>query len=220
MGNELDPTACLAPSTYVDSDAGSVRDYARRVLTGLEAASERERAVALFLAVRDGIRYDPYASTAAADLPASVVATTERNWCVPKAILLTALCRASGIAAGLGFSDVRNHLQSEKLRATMGTDLFVFHGYSVIHLDGEWRKVSSAFNRDLCERFGTKVLEWDGTHDALMHPFDEGGARHMEYVRDRGVYIDMPIDEMQAAFAETYPADLNATPSGPDEAFA
>jgi hypothetical protein len=125
---------------------------------------------------------------------------------VPKSILLTAACRAVGIPAGLGFADVRNHLQSEKLRATMGTDLFAWHGYSVILVDGAWRKVSSAFNRDLCERFGTRVLEWDGTGDSLMHPFDESGNRHMEYVSDRGRYADVPYDEMMATFSVLYPS--------------
>ena len=102
----------------------------------------------------------------------------------------------------------------------MGTDLFAFHGYSVIRVDGLWHKVSSAFNRDLCERFGTKVLEWDGTHDALMHDFDETGHRHMEYVQDRGVYVDVPVDEMLAVFAELYPKNMNESAAGTDEAFA
>ena len=51
-----------------------------------------------------------------------------------------------GIAARLGFADVRNHLTSERLRRTMGTDLFIFHGYTEIWLDGRWVKATPAFN--------------------------------------------------------------------------
>ena len=70
--------------------------------------------------------------------------------------------------------------------------------------------MSSAFNVELCRRFGTKVLEWDGTHDALMHPFDEAGRRHMEYVRDRGAYRELPLDDVFACFDEVYgPAMLD-----------
>ena len=171
--------------------------------------------------MRDGFRYDPYGATyETQNFLASTVVGTDRNWCVPKSILLTAACRASGIPAALGFADVRNHLQSEKLSQTMGTDLFAWHGYSTIWVDGEWHKVSSAFNKEMCERFDTKVLEWDGAGDALMHPFDTTGNRHMEYVQDRGTYIDLPLDAMLATFAELYPHMGTATSGGGDPMFA
>jgi hypothetical protein len=48
---------------------------------------------------------------------------------VPKAILLAATLRASGIPAAVGFADVRNHLNSPKLTKLMETDLFIYHGY-------------------------------------------------------------------------------------------
>jgi transglutaminase-like putative cysteine protease len=200
----LDPADCMAPTRFVDSAHPAVIEFASRVTEGL--AGEQERATALFLAVRDGYRYDPYnTSLEPEEFMASTVVATERNWCVPKSVLLTAACRAVGLPAALGFADVRNHLQSEKLSASMGTDVFAWHGYSLIWVDGAWHKVSSAFNVELCRRFGTKVLEWDGTGDALMHPFDTAGQRHMEYVRDRGQYVDLPLDELLATFAEVYP---------------
>ena len=101
----------------------------------------------------------------------------------------------------------------------MGTDLFAWHGYRVIFVYGSWHEVSSAFNEDLCRKFGTKVLEWDGTGDALMHAFDEAGNRHMEYVSDRGVYTDLPLDEILATFAELY-SGMGAGQSGAGAAAA
>lgn len=198
------PEQCLDASTYVDSDHPEVVAFARRVAG---EGTPAERAVQLFVAVRDGWRYDPYdTSTDPDDYRASRILETTSAWCVPKSVLLAAVGRAAGIPARLGFADVRNHLQSEKLHETMGTDLFVWHGYTELWLGGRWVKVSSAFNRELCERFGTKVLEFDGCHDALLHPFDEAGNRHMEYVRTRGSYVDLPLEEIFATFAEVYPS--------------
>ena len=56
----------------------------------------------------------------------------------------------------------------------------------------------------MCDRFGVLPLEFDGTEDAIFHPFDASGQRHMEYIRDRGSFEDFPFDEMIAAFVETY----------------
>jgi transglutaminase-like putative cysteine protease len=136
---------------------------------------------------------------------ASTVAGTQSNWCIPKSVLFVAAARSRGIPARLGFADVRNHLTSEKLSASMGSDLFAWHGYAELLLDGRWVKLSTAFNIELCQRFGVKVLEFDGVNDALMHPFDERGNRHMEYVRNRGSYDDLPLDEIFTTFAEIYP---------------
>lgn len=199
------PEDCLAPTQYLDSDHPDVSEFAQRVCREAGATTDRERAVALFLAVRDGIRYDPYAVSGETDwYRASSILHEPAAFCIPKAVLLSAACRAVGIPARLGFADVRNHLQSAKLRERMGTDVFAFHGYSELWLDGRWLKVSSAFNRELCDRFGTKVLEFDGTTDALMHPFDRDGNRHMEYVRTRGSFSDLPFDEIMAGFGEVY----------------
>jgi transglutaminase-like putative cysteine protease len=199
------PEDCLGPTWFLDADEPSVVAFAEQVQREAGAADDRETAVALFLAVRDGWRYNPYASTRVADdYRASTVLGQPEAYCIPKSVLLTALCRAAGVPARLGFADVRNHLQSAKLRDRMSTDVFVFHGYSEIWIDGAWRKASSAFNRELCERFGTKVLEFDGVHDALLHPYDESGQRHMEYVRQRGSYADLPFEEIMSTFDSYY----------------
>jgi len=197
---------CLAPTEFLDYDDPAVRHFAESTVGG--SATERDRAVRLFYAVRDGYWYDPYSSDRDRQaFRASNIVDGERSWCVPKSILLTAAARAVDVPARLGFADVRNHLQSEQLKAKMGTDLFAFHGYSEFLLDGTWVKASAAFNVELCQRFGTKVLEFDGTTDALLHPFDDAGNRHMEYITDRGSFDDFPYEEMLATFDEVYGSD-------------
>jgi len=200
----------LEAGEFVDSDHPDVRAFAERTVG--DAASDRERVVRLFYAVRDGIRYDPYnMQRDRAAFRASRVVSMQPNWCVPKAILLTAAARVVGVPARLGFADVRNHLQSAKLKENMGTDLFVWHGYSEFWLGERWLKASSAFNIELCERFGTLPLDFDGEHDALMHAFDASGNRHMEYVRQRGSYTDLPFEEMMATFDELYKTHSSLT---------
>lgn len=193
------------PTSFLDSADGAIVAFAQRVT--VECSDDRERAVALFETIRDSIRYDPYdVSRAIDDYRASAILDDGQKWCVPKAVLLSAAARAIDIPARLGFADVKNHLQSEKLSAQMGgSDLFAWHGYSVLFIDGQWRKASPAFNRSMCERFGTKVLDFDGRSDALLHPFDTDGNRHMEYVADRGVYDDLPFDEIMDTFDVVYP---------------
>ncbi|HEY8356318.1 MAG TPA: transglutaminase family protein [Ramlibacter sp.] len=203
---ELEPQHCLAPASLVDSDHPAVRAFAERHARG---ADDRERAIALYYAVRDGFRYDPYRiDMAEPGMRASTVLANGYGWCVPKAALLAAVCRAAGIPARLGFADVRNHLSTERMRQTMTTDVFVWHGYTEIWIEGAWRKATPAFNVELCERFGLHPLEFDGRTDSIYHPFDLAGNQHMEYLRERGSFLDVPLAEMAADFRATYPGWL------------
>jgi hypothetical protein len=105
----------------------------------------------------------------------------------------------------VGFADVRNHLSTERMRQVMQTDVFHWHGYTDILIDGAWRKATPAFNLELCERFDLLPLEFDGKADSLYHPFDRHGQRHMEYVAQRGSFDDVPLERMIADFAHLYP---------------
>jgi transglutaminase-like putative cysteine protease len=215
---EISP-AWLEPTWFIDSDDPAVVAFADGAAG--DATEPTDVAVRLFYAVRDGFRYDPYNVDHAPErFRASSVVASSSNWCVPKSVLLTAAARSRGIPARLGFADVKNHLTSEKLRAQMQTDVFAWHGYSELLLGDRWLKLSTAFNVELCEKFGVKTLEFDGTSDALMHPFDEAGNRHMEYINQRGSFDDLPLDRILADFAEIYGHDVTAADGGPASAQA
>ena len=193
----------LSPTWFIDCDAPEIASQAEKLTSG--AADNEQRAIRLFYAVRDGLRYDPYSITSdPADYRASAVARRQAAYCIPKAVLLTALARAVRVPARLGFADVRNHLASPKLLAQLGTDLFVFHGFTEFWLSGRWVKATPAFNIELCERFGVRPLEFDGRSDAVFHEFSDDGRRHMEYVAERGSFSDLPFEEIMRAFAEHY----------------
>ena len=202
MTNHPSP-ATLAATALIDCDHPAIVAFAREHAQG---SSARERAVALTLAVRDGFRYDPYRIDLAPEhMRASSVLDKGYGWCVPKAALLAAACRAAGIPARVGYADVRNHMSTERMRQTMDTDMFIWHGYTDIWLDGQWVKATPAFNIELCERFGLLPLDFDGSADSIYHPFDRAGNRHMEYVNQRGAFDDMPLAQIVDDFRRVYP---------------
>lgn len=195
--------AFLAPARFVDSDHPAVVEFARRHAKG---ASDRERAVSLYYAVRDGVRYNPFLDFSRdATFQGSVCLEKGEGFCIGKAALLAACARAVGIPARVGFADVKNHLTTPRLAEHMGTDRFVYHGYTELWLEGRWVKATPAFNLDLCRKFRVKPLEFDGRSDSIFHPFDADDRRHMEYLRDRGSFADVPVAEIQQAFRELYP---------------
>jgi len=211
------PAGALVPGRCVNSDHPAVIAFTSRYARG---ATDVERAVSLYYAVRDVIRYDPYQlDLTLSGMSASAVLDRRHGWCVTKAALLAAACRASGIPARLGFADVRNHLSTERMRRRMGTDLFIWHGYAEILLDGAWRKATPAFNLQLCEKFGLLPLEFDGQADSLYHAFDREGRRYMEYVAQRGTYDDVPVARIAADLRSLHPGLLAESASAPAEDF-
>jgi len=201
---ESEIAVCLAAAEFVDSDHPDVQTLAAEAVRGAGSVAERLRA--LYLTVRDGVRYDPYVDFSNPEIfRASSVLNAQRGYCVGKAAAFAALCRASGIPARVCFADVRNHLATENLTRTMGTDLFAWHGYAECFTGTRWVKASPTFNLTLCQKLGVAPLDFDGSTDAVMQAFDERDARFMEYVADHGAYFDVPVKFLQAEMRRLYP---------------
>jgi transglutaminase-like putative cysteine protease len=202
----------LAAGEFIDSSHPEVRAFAQK--TTVSAADAVSRAVKLYYAVRE-ILYDPYcAGEDRSYFRASDCLRAKRGFCIPKAALLAAAARSVGIPARVGYADVRNHLSTQKLIELIGGDLFIWHGFTELYVEGRWVKATPAFNLSLCKRFGVLPLEFDGRHDSLFHEYDQGGRRHMEYVRQRGHYPDVPYDTIIADFKKMYPRWLALRATG------
>ena len=197
----VDP-ACLAPTEMIDSDHPEVVAYALEKGGGGEPL---DRAVRLYYAVRDGIIYDPYSPFY---LPvhyrASYILRRKRGYCVCKASLLCALGRACEIPSRVGFATVRSHLATKQLLEFLGSDLFVYHGFTEFFLEGQWVKATPAFNRQLCDRHRVVPLEFNGREDSIFQPYNLENKRYMEYVADHGSYTDIPLDIILQAWKDTY----------------
>jgi transglutaminase-like putative cysteine protease len=193
----------LTSTGMIDSDHKSIQDYAKERIGG--CTQPVEVAVKLYLAVRDGILYDPYAPFYLPEhYRASYVLKRGRSFCVPKASLLCALGRACGIPSRIGFADVRNHLATKQLIEFLGSDLFVYHGFTEFWLEGKWVKATPAFNSDLCRRHGVPPLEFNGLEDSVFQPYNLQSQRFMEYVAFHGVYADIPVDRIVTEWEKTY----------------
>jgi transglutaminase-like putative cysteine protease len=207
----------LAPADWIDSGAANVVAFAREHAKG---GSDIDKAVSLYYAVRDGLRYNPFLDFSRDDsFRASEVLAKGEGFCVGKAALLAACARAAGIPSRVGFADVKNHLTTPRLREKMGTDLFVYHGYTELYLEGKWVKATPAFNRELCEKFRVKPLEFDGREDSIFHPFDADERRHMEYLHDHGSFADVPVESIRKVFREVYPDFFGMKESAASERF-
>lgn len=201
--------AYLTSTHYIESRAPAIVELADELKGKTTTAS----AIACFDWVRDNIRYDPYTALDPPEMyRATKILERRRGYCVQKAVLLASLTRALAIPARLGFADVRNHKSPPKMLAAMGTNLFVFHGYVELELDGRWVKATPAFDGDTSERAGVLPVELDGTGDAMFQPVDPEGHPFIEYIRDRGSYADLPLEEILQAIDETYGAMIEKAP--------
>lgn len=200
----------LKPTYFMDYDIPEVAQFAKSRCK--DSDSNEQKAINLYYAVRDEIRYDPYDfKNDKLNFKASSVLRKMSGYCVAKAILLCAVARSEGIPARLGFADVKNHLSTNRLRSLMQDDLFVYHGYVELLLNNKWIKVTPAFNLTLCTHFNVKPLEFDGIHDSLFHEFDTKGNRHMEYIADHGTFDDLPFDMILGACMKKYPHLFSAS---------
>lgn len=206
MTASLELAEYLAPNAFVDADHADVIGYAEphRSKDG-DVAS----AVALYYAIRDGLRYTPWeVSFEAEAYRASAVAVRSYKrggHCIDKALLLAACARALGIPSRLHFANVRNHIGTAKLEEMLGTDLLVFHGYTELFLEGRWVAATPAFDRTLCRFLKVPPLEWDGREDSIFQAYTADGTRFMEYVHDYGTFPDVPHALMVGEWAKYYP---------------
>lgn len=194
----------LAPTRFLNYQHPAVQEFVNAAIGN--ADTPRDKAVRLYYAVRDGIRYDPYRFRMEPEVfEASTTVREKAAYCVPKALLYAACLRAVGIPARPGFADVRNHLTTQRLLEVTGTDVFSWHGYVAVLLDDRWVKATPAFNIEMCRRFNVLPLEFDGSADSLMHPYNALQQRHMEYVKQHGEFDDLPYERLVEEMLRDYP---------------
>jgi transglutaminase-like putative cysteine protease len=201
-----DTSQCLDATEIIDCDHPDIRAFARDVAGDVK--DPVEKAVRLYYAVRDVIWYDPYYPFYLPEhYRASKVLSGRRGFCIPKVSLLCAAGRACGIPSRAGFATVRNHLATRQLLEFLGSDLFVYHGFTEFFLEGKWIKATPAFNRELCERHGVAPLEFNGREDSVFQPYSTDMRKFMEYVEFHGSFADIPVQEIVRAFKTAYGED-------------
>ena len=197
----------LSPTAFIDSDADNIIAFAQDATKGEH--TDLDKAVALYYRVRDDIAYNLYLDYTNLNVfKASWTLDKGEGFCTPKSAILAAGARSLGIPARLGFADVKNHITTQRMREYLGTDIMPWHAYTELYLEGKWVKATPAFNLALCQKFKIKPLDFNGREDSIFHPFNEDGDRHMEYIKDRGTFADVPHLQIM----KTIGAMIKATP--------
>lgn len=194
----------LSPTSIIDSGHKDIIKFALEIVNGA-GEDPIARAVKLYYAVRDRIWYDPYYPFFLPEhYRASNVLKAGRGFCVCKASLLCALGRACGIPSRVGFATVRNHLATKQLIEFIGTDIFAYHGFAELYLEGKWIKATPTFNIELCIKFNVPPLEFNGREDSLFHAYNQEKKEFMEYMEFHGSYADIPVETIVAAWKKVY----------------
>jgi transglutaminase-like putative cysteine protease len=199
----MDPCVQYLEATdIIDSNHRDILAFVEEKLAG--ANDPVDKAVRLYYAVRDGIRYDPYCPFYKPEhYRASNVLKARRGFCIHKVSLLCAVARACGIPARAGFATVRNHLATRQLLQFIGSDIFAYHGYTEFFLEGKWVKATPAFNIELCARFGVAPLEFNGREDSMFQSYSADQRQFMEYLEFHGTFADIPVTDIVRAFEKT-----------------
>ncbi len=202
----------LDSTFYIDSQSQVVSSLAKEITANHK--DPIERAISIYYWTRDKIVYDPYSSFSSNEeiftesykerYKASTIIEIKRGWCVQKACVLAALARALKIPSRLRFADIRNYCVPQKLKDQMGTNFFIFHGYTELFLDKKWVKATPAFNVELCEKFNLPPVEFDGVRDAVLAEKTSDGRKYIEYVNDRGTYSDFPFETILETLSSYY----------------
>ena len=193
-----DKDESLAATFFIDCDHRAVREKSRDLVMDIEGA--KEKSIRLFYFVRDGIRYNIYTDRSTeAQFKASHVLDIGQGYCVQKAILLVALARAAGIPARLRFAEIRAYLTPPEMVEKRGTNIFPYHGLVELCINGRWVKATPTYDRLYCEKIGISPVDFDGENDAMLPSHAEDGRLNVEYLRDRGSYADLPLEEIRKA---------------------
>jgi transglutaminase-like putative cysteine protease len=191
----------LKATATFDSDSEAIKKKAQQLTEGKN--DDIEKAKALFYFVRDEIPYNLYTPKHMPEhFRASNTLARGTGYCVQKAVLLVALARAAGIPARLCCAKIRNHLVPPKVLERLKTDIFPWHGYAELYLEGKWVKATPAFDIKMCREHRFIPVEFDGRNDATFPSHNLDGKPHIEYLLDRGIFDDVPLDEIRKALIE------------------
>lgn len=200
----MEMESSLCPTYFFDYESPEIQELVRQFKC--DTFSEQEKIEGLYLKIRDGWRYNPYDITFQKDaLKASHIVQKNHGHCIDKAVLYIAGLRALGIPAKLHLAKVQNHIAVDRLTEKFGTNELTPHGMVDVFYNGEWKKATPAFNKELCRMTGVDPLEFDGTEDSIFQAYNKEGTEFMVYLEDYGSFDDVPLDFIEKNMRENYP---------------
>ncbi|AMG04126.1 acyl-CoA dehydrogenase family protein [Vibrio mimicus] len=203
------PSTDSVINEVLDSDHANVKAFVDAAL-GVAPLGEREIAIKLYYAVRDKISYEVFDTDISANgLRASSIVKSKKGFCLHKAILFAAACRAKGLDCRLVANLVNNHISTPELQKLVGGEVFL-HWYNEVKVNGKWLKVSPVFNKLLCQLYAIEPLEFDGVSDAIAQPYKDDSE--MNYLGSPEVF-ENPTSADLIKLVDAYHPKM-VTPSG------
>ncbi len=202
----------LKPTFFMDYEHPLIQEKVRELTHGIPEKDDISKAVKLFYFVRDKIKYsvkNARESYNKENWKSSLTLKRGFGFCIPKSILLVSLARAVGIPSKLHYVDIVNHMTSERLKKDMGSNLFIFHGFVELYLNGKWVEANCAFDKELCMRKNFPWVDFNGIKDGLFASTNKDGKPFVEYIKDRGIYNDAPHQKIMQTWAKEYPKRYN-----------
>lgn len=180
----------LKPTEFIDSDDPAIASKARE-LTG-DCADDKERLGRIYYFVRD-FPYDildSFRYLAEGKRQASDVLKNGKAFCMGKASMFAALCRASGIPSRIGFQQLHcpdKPFMNEEVAKIWGDRKLPWHSLGEAYLNGRWLRLDATIDREFAARKGREYArEFDGENDipSVEGPLIKDLPSHQDYPKD------------------------------------
>ena len=180
----------LKPTEFIDSDDPAIASKARE-LTG-DCADDKEKLGRIYYFVRD-FPYDildSFRYLAEGKRQASDVLKNGKAFCMGKASMFAALCRASGIPSRIGFQQLHcpdKPFMNEEVARIWGDRKLPWHSLGEAYLNGRWLRLDATIDREFAARKGREYArEFDGENDipSVEGPLIKDLPSHQDYPKD------------------------------------
>jgi len=202
MSDFSNPETYLEPTPFINSTHPAILKKAGELTDNIDDAVSM--AEALFYFIRDQISYTFRIHLDKNLYKASSVLEKKSGFCVQKSVLFCALARACGIPSGLFFYDIRDYTLPEQMTAVLKTNILYFHAVTALYLNHRWIQCDATLHQDLVKKKGLipVLFSADG---CLMHSVTADGSKHIKYIREHGLFSDIPFKQLFQALESGYP---------------
>lgn len=180
----------LKPTEYIDSNNPDIVVKAKELTK--DCADDKEKLGKIYYFVRD-FPYDilnSFRYLAEEKRRASDVLKNGKAFCMGKASMFSALCRASGIPSRIGFQQLHcpdKPFMNEEVAKIWGDRKLPWHSLGEAFLDGKWLKLDATIDTEYAARKGRKYSqEFDGEHDidSVEGPLIKNLESYKDYPKD------------------------------------